>query len=758
MMLGCLPRSIRWKIHLGILDIDPDLEHHFSKQSVEKEGDTDSILKKIHLHNTDKLDKQRQHYDTLVKEHLWGSTPLGITQASESVKDENTSSSPNQSSAPETPKRTRTIVTSTLSKGNKTQAVDPLSMMASMEEEQVMIDKAREIEQKREQALAARSRSHSGRNSSLANNLTEKQVPKTRWNEFYTSKEIINIIEKDLDRLPVDHHFCFCLRKVGHRLSSESKIFDFDFSEPLPMDEEVVSSYKKKRSEIIAQILFVHAKEHPSLGYRQGMHEILSLVLLALEMDLLYYETIADHTTYFEDIVDQSRIVCDAFLIFEGIMLRLSLAYEVRDNQSCVAGVSVNNKSPMEVMGLSVLEKIRETAGDDELYNSLVGMNIPPELFCTRWIRLMFGREVKGLNDIMNLWETFFKLMSSAPKKASSASADWSTTSLMNVLETTAATMIMLLRDELLPQPTYQFDQFGNQHLVPSEPKDPNEAMHLLMNYPQMQDTTELTNLLHKMMACQESGTRLSTPRNFSRQPGCQLEGEEQSLSQSADKIQQGQMFHNESLDQYSHFNHQMSPDHQYCVNQHQSLDQHYQLNSDQLIYDPTQQNMQQNEGYMQSYNLENSNWNPEMKSDFSSLKKLARGKVNIGLNAVKGAWESIDNKLQNLSVSNNDNFKLGNNATSVSSFGKHDFNQDSATYFEYRNHENDSTLSVQSHVQPTISSRLEHSVTELNAYFERSVRSEYETTGRSGHIPQNIWDALAEIDSVKLELASRNI
>ena len=117
-----------------------------------------------------------------------------------------------------------------------------------------------------------------------------------------------------------------------------------------------------------------------------------------------------------------------------------------------------------------------------------------------------------------------------------------------------------------------------------------------------------------------------------------------------------------------------------------------------------------------------------------------------------EGTWESIDNTFQNLSVSNN-----GNTAASASSYGKNDFNQDATRYFEYRNHDNDNT-SMQSHVQSTLSNRLEHSVTQLNTYFEQAVRSEYEATGRSGHIPQSIWDALAEIDSVKRELASRNI
>ena len=110
------------------------------------------------------------------------------------------------------------------------------------------------------------------------------------------------------------------------------------------------------------------------------MHEILSLLLLlALEMDLLYYEMTQNNSTCsHKDILDQSRIACDAFHLFEGVMLHLSLAYEVRDG-----GVGGGNESPMELMGLSILERIKEIAGDDVLYTYLLKINIPPELFCS---------------------------------------------------------------------------------------------------------------------------------------------------------------------------------------------------------------------------------------------------------------------------------------------------------------------------------------------------------------------------------------
>eukprot|EP01083_Nonionella_stella_P171271 584725_1 len=37
----------------------------------------------------------------------------------------------------------------------------------------------------------------------------------TRWNEFYSSKEIMDIIYKDLDRLPINHHIYFHQRKTN---------------------------------------------------------------------------------------------------------------------------------------------------------------------------------------------------------------------------------------------------------------------------------------------------------------------------------------------------------------------------------------------------------------------------------------------------------------------------------------------------------------------------------------------------------------
>lgn len=39
--------------------------------------------------------------------------------------------------------------------------------------------------------------------------------------------------------------------------------------------------------DMLVDILFIHAKLHPELGYKQGLHEILALVLLVCHHDTI---------------------------------------------------------------------------------------------------------------------------------------------------------------------------------------------------------------------------------------------------------------------------------------------------------------------------------------------------------------------------------------------------------------------------------------------------------------------------------------
>ncbi|KAL7460596.1 hypothetical protein ACHAXS_001039 [Conticribra weissflogii] len=195
----------------------------------------------------------------------------------------------------------------------------------------------------------------------------------SRWADFYSTKEVLDVIEKDLNRLPSDHYKVYheWRRKAQERrqFHEEQRHSNDDkerllshtqqslFSQSLKRWNQTPTSAlgttaahsvlsklavlglskwnlarrtsnigtdasgggeanalargpstpeereERRRLEVEAEnmeigvstheraeqlscMLFVYAREHPESGYQQGMHKILSYVLLALEMDV----------------------------------------------------------------------------------------------------------------------------------------------------------------------------------------------------------------------------------------------------------------------------------------------------------------------------------------------------------------------------------------------------------------------------------------------------------------------------------------
>ena len=213
---------------------------------------------------------------------------------------------------------------------------DPLSAIALIEETNAKKQKQTELEYKRQKARMQRYASHVRHREKLheqppvAITDTGGACAGSRWNDYYSSREVLSVIEKDLNRLPPDHHLCYhCMKQKhdenyvfvkatteetstensspvetrGHRgmISKQSEIHNnasdtqpsefsqfFNLMETMNKDEESVKHSREERSNKLSEILFVYAKEHPALGYRQGMHEILSLVCLCLELDIFF--------------------------------------------------------------------------------------------------------------------------------------------------------------------------------------------------------------------------------------------------------------------------------------------------------------------------------------------------------------------------------------------------------------------------------------------------------------------------------------
>ncbi|KAL7495200.1 hypothetical protein ACHAWT_003675 [Skeletonema menzelii] len=68
-------------------------------------------------------------------------------------------------------------------------------------------------------------------------------------------------------------------------------------------------------------------------------------------------------------------------------------------------------ESPMEAMVSKILSKIRFIARDEALFGIVLCMPVPPQIYFAKWVRLMFGREVSGgMKSVMTLWDAFFDL------------------------------------------------------------------------------------------------------------------------------------------------------------------------------------------------------------------------------------------------------------------------------------------------------------------------------------------------------------
>ena len=299
------------------------------------------------------------------------------------------------------------------------------------------------------------------------------------------SHEVTRVVQKDLDRLDEEHSFYHYSRINWHRhaIGLESNI-GFGVS-------------NEQRHQLLLQMLLVFAKEHPQPGYQQGMHEICSLLLLVLEMDLFEAETNPQNDNNnnnnnnndeanqndYEGFWDDDYLLHDTYTLFEAVMEGMVQAYGGISSSSS----TTTSKTPIEEMGQAIVNSLRHVECNDMDNNQQLlyykikfgahGM-LRPEIYCTRWIRLLFSREVAGgWRTVLRLWDVFFDCttlsLSTAERNREPDGSSSSSSllpprrfTLLRVLEVTAACRIWLQRDLFEKSPTPQ-DAFVEMNCGP---------------------------------------------------------------------------------------------------------------------------------------------------------------------------------------------------------------------------------------------------------------------------------------------------
>lgn len=214
------------------------------------------------------------------------------------------------------------------------------------------------------------------------------QDTESPWNQYFLDGELRKVIERDVVRTsPGSDEF----KKEDHRT-------------------------------MMTTILFIYAKEHPLLLYRQGMHELLAGLLLVWRGDVTKctkaYKGVSQHS-FLRELLDENYIESDIYCLFERIMDFMWDWYyspdsderrSVRSKPSVVATAPFENDGGLlqwqthnnavkrlHNMWVNILQ-----LHDKRLYDHLHGLHILPTTFGTNWTKLLFSRQ---FSDYLPLWD-----------------------------------------------------------------------------------------------------------------------------------------------------------------------------------------------------------------------------------------------------------------------------------------------------------------------------------------------------------------
>ena len=210
----------------------------------------------------------------------------------------------------------------------------------------------------------------------------------------------------------------------------------------------------------LKRILLTHAcGSGGKRGYRQGMHEVASMVLETRASAAEYSKAAMGDGLFATTSYDEREIVSagsrdyrfvehDAHALFEAFM---GDARSERDDERLALGTyyedATTPTSPICAAFRRIENALRSL--DENLAKKLVKMEVEPQLYLLRWLRLGFGREFHR-RDVLTLWDAIFESLSAA------IGENGETMSSRDFYEGIAVSVLMTMRNDIL-----SLDDFG---------------------------------------------------------------------------------------------------------------------------------------------------------------------------------------------------------------------------------------------------------------------------------------------------------
>ncbi|KAF2758024.1 RabGAP/TBC [Pseudovirgaria hyperparasitica] len=161
---------------------------------------------------------------------------------------------------------------------------------------------------------------------------------------------------------------------------------------------------------MLVDILFIYCKLNPDVGYRQGMHEVLAPILWSIERDAVDQRTMSYELSSHDDLIlcllDSKQIENDTFTLFAIIMQTAKSFYDPGPANPSNSLSTTANETAMLLRAKKIFDGDLATV-DPELHDHLQQLDIVPQIYLMRWIRLLFGREFP-FDQVLSIWDLLF--------------------------------------------------------------------------------------------------------------------------------------------------------------------------------------------------------------------------------------------------------------------------------------------------------------------------------------------------------------
>ncbi|KAM9696692.1 TBC1 domain family member 5 [Dama dama] len=207
------------------------------------------------------------------------------------------------------------------------------------------------------------------------------------WNKFFQDKELRSMIEQDVKRT---------------------------FPEMQFFQQESVRK-------ILTDVLFCYARENEQLLYKQGMHELLAPIVFTLHCDhqaFLHASESAQPRQEMKTLLNPEYLEHDAYAMFSQLMETAEPWFSTFEHDGQKGKETLMPPIPFarpQDLGptIAIVTKVNQIQDqllkkhDIELYMHLNRLEIAPQIYGLRWVRLLFGREFP-LQDLLVVWDALF--------------------------------------------------------------------------------------------------------------------------------------------------------------------------------------------------------------------------------------------------------------------------------------------------------------------------------------------------------------